>query len=158
MATLYHKPCDIYRHCLLPDVEGKTTGIERQSWTARQTCVQGRRSRNNDGIILPVPIDATNELYSPNGWAYNPRTKELILVPNGEGWLLLQERIMKPKAIGPFLGMNNRLPAQSLSVQDKGYYMADAVNIDFTNDGWFRRRKGAHAVQAMTGRTRCSRI
>lgn len=34
--------------------------------------------------FLPVPIDATNELYSPNGWAYNPRTKELILVPNGE--------------------------------------------------------------------------
>jgi len=58
---------------------------------------------------------------------------------------------MEPKAIGPFLGMNNRLPAQSLSVQDKGYYMADAVNIDFTNDGWFRRRKGRAVVQAMTG-------
>lgn len=34
--------------------------------------------------FLPVPIDATYEKYSPNGWAYNPRTKELILVPNGE--------------------------------------------------------------------------
>lgn len=58
---------------------------------------------------------------------------------------------MKPKALGPFLGMNNRLPQQSLYVQDKGYFMADAVNIDFTNDGWFRRRKGRTLVQAMTG-------
>lgn len=58
---------------------------------------------------------------------------------------------MKPKALGPFLGMNNRLPAQSLFVNDKGYFMSDAVNIDFTNDGWFKRRKGRSVVQAMTG-------
>lgn len=70
-------------YCLM--WEGKTTGIE----TAIKDCPTKLVFR--DAVLettmesfLPVPIDATNELYSPNGWAYNPRTKELILVPNGE--------------------------------------------------------------------------
>lgn len=36
------------------------------------------------GDFHPVTIDATEEYYSANGWAYNPRTKQLVLVPLGE--------------------------------------------------------------------------
>lgn len=57
---------------------------------------------------------------------------------------------MKTKQIGPFIGMNNRLPGNSLKTEN-GYFMSRAINIDFDNDGWFRRRRGRAIIQAMTG-------
>lgn len=48
---------------------------------------------------------------------------------------------MKPVVIGPFLGMNNRLPAEKLQVKE-GDFVRSAVNGDFTTGATFRRRKG----------------
>ncbi len=64
---------------------------------------------------------------------------------------------MKP--LGPFLGMNNRLPAEKLRVKD-GDFVTNAVNGDFTLAGTFRRRPGfapalvasnAHSLTEMGG-------
>lgn len=49
---------------------------------------------------------------------------------------------MKPVTVGPFLGMNNRLPAEKLHVPREGDFVSSAVNGDFTAAGTFRRRKG----------------
>jgi len=57
---------------------------------------------------------------------------------------------MKTTPIGPFLGLNNRLPDFSLQ-SDKGSYLASAVNVDIDNAGRVRRRNGMTIVQAMTG-------
>ena len=58
---------------------------------------------------------------------------------------------MKTQPIGPFLGINNRLPDFALSVRDKGDWLRDAVNVDIDNAGRVRRRAAATLVQAMTG-------
>lgn len=58
---------------------------------------------------------------------------------------------MNTQPIGPFLGINNRLPDFALRVQDKGSFLRDAVNVDIDNAGRLRRRNGVTLVQAMTG-------
>ena len=49
---------------------------------------------------------------------------------------------MDTVAIGPFLGMNNRLPDTKLSTAD-GAFLRNAVNVDLDNAGTLRRRAGA---------------
>ena len=56
---------------------------------------------------------------------------------------LLHDRHMKPVALGPFLGMNNRLPAEKLHVPREGDFVRSAVNVDLTAAGTFQRRRGA---------------
>ncbi len=56
---------------------------------------------------------------------------------------------MKTKPIGPFLGINTRLPDFNLGTKE-GYYVRDAVNVDLLNEGSFRRRRSADMLQAMT--------
>ena len=58
---------------------------------------------------------------------------------------------MNTQPLGPFLGINNRLPDFALRVQDKGAFLRDAVNVDIDNAGRLRRRNGVTLVQAMTG-------
>jgi len=57
---------------------------------------------------------------------------------------------MKTKTItlGPFLGINNRLPDFALKT-DVGAYLRSAVNVDITNAGNIVRRRGAVLLQAM---------
>lgn len=57
---------------------------------------------------------------------------------------------MKPVRFPAFLGINNKLPATSLSVE-AGRYLADAVNVDIDNDGSLRRRIATERVAAVTG-------
>ncbi|MBP9803325.1 MAG: hypothetical protein KBE22_00270, partial [Candidatus Accumulibacter sp.] len=57
---------------------------------------------------------------------------------------------MKPHALGPFLGINNRLPDFALHVPKTGDYLADAVDVDVDNAGKLRTRRGALTeVEAM---------
>lgn len=56
---------------------------------------------------------------------------------------------MKTAKIKKFLGINNRLPDNSLATED-GYFLRDAVNVDVLLDGSLRRRKAAALHQAMT--------
>lgn len=58
---------------------------------------------------------------------------------------------MKTYELGPFLGINNRLPDFALRVKDKGDYLRAAVNTDIDNAGRVRRRAGTTLVQAMSG-------
>jgi hypothetical protein len=58
---------------------------------------------------------------------------------------------MDTQPIGPFLGINNRLPDFAMRVQDKGSFLRDAVNVDIDNSGSARSRNGVTLVQAMTG-------
>ncbi len=61
---------------------------------------------------------------------------------------------MKPIRYPAFLGINNRLPATSLSVKtpDKsGRYLADAVNVDIDNDGSLCRRIASELVAEIAG-------
>lgn len=52
----------------------------------------------------------------------------------------------KTSPIGPFVGVNNRLPDHQLSVVDRGRkagdYLRNAVNVDLTNSGTLSRRQG----------------
>lgn len=57
---------------------------------------------------------------------------------------------MNTKPIGPFLGVNNRLPDFSLSTKE-GFFLRSAENVDVTNAGTLRRRTAYSAVQALTG-------
>ena len=57
---------------------------------------------------------------------------------------------MNTQPVGPFLGVNNRLPDFALAIKDKGRYLRDAVNVDITNSGHVRRRKATELVQALT--------
>lgn len=57
---------------------------------------------------------------------------------------------MKPVALGPFLGMNNRLPADKLHAPREGDFVRSAVNGDFTAGGTFRRRQGFAPVLSGT--------
>lgn len=56
---------------------------------------------------------------------------------------------MKTLPIGPFLGINNRLPDFALGTE-KGRYLRAADNVDITNSGNVVRRKAASLVQAIT--------
>ena len=56
--------------------------------------------------------------------------------------------------LGPFLGINNRLPDNALHIrtrQVQGDYLKDAVNVDIDNAGRLLHRKVPTLVQAMTG-------
>ena len=54
--------------------------------------------------------------------------------------------------IGPFVGINNRLPDHQLGVVDRGRkagdYLRNAVNVDLTTAGTLQRRKGSTLAQA----------
>jgi hypothetical protein len=54
---------------------------------------------------------------------------------------------MKTLPIGPFLGINNRLPDFSLAT-DAGYWLREAENVDIDNAGRVRRRQAAALLQA----------
>ena len=56
--------------------------------------------------------------------------------------------------LGPFLGINTRLPEFDLQVstsQMQGNYLRDAVNLDILNDGTLKRRAACESVVALTG-------
>jgi hypothetical protein len=58
----------------------------------------------------------------------------------------------KPVKLGPFLGINNKLPAEKLKLpQEQGAFVRDAVNVDLTSSGTFQRRPGYAKV--VTGST-----
>lgn len=57
---------------------------------------------------------------------------------------------MKTQPLGPFLGINNRLPDFALHVPKEGDFLRDAVDVDVTNAGNLRRRAAVEQVQAMT--------
>jgi len=58
---------------------------------------------------------------------------------------------MNTQPIGPFLGINNRLPDFSLTIKDKGSYLRAADNVEITNSGNVVRRKATVLLQGMTG-------
>ena len=58
---------------------------------------------------------------------------------------------MNTQALGPFLGVNNRLPASALHVPKVGDWLRSADNVEITNAGTIVRRKVASLIQAMTG-------
>lgn len=58
---------------------------------------------------------------------------------------------MKTIALGPFLGINNRLPDFALHVPKTGDYLRSADNVDIDNKGSLHRRKVESLVAAMTG-------
>ena len=57
---------------------------------------------------------------------------------------------MKTIPLGPFLGLNNRLPDFALHVDKKGDYLSLAENIDVDSAGSLRRRESESLIQAMT--------
>lgn len=60
---------------------------------------------------------------------------------------------MKTTPIGPFLGINNRVPDFALrksTAQLSGNYLREAENVDIDNARRLRRREGEMLVQAMT--------
>ena len=61
---------------------------------------------------------------------------------------------MKTVAFGPFLGINNRLPAHSLRVatsQLNGQYLRDALNVDVDGSGKLVRRAATALMNSDTG-------
>jgi hypothetical protein len=58
---------------------------------------------------------------------------------------------MNTQPVGPFLGVNNRLPDFSLNVKDKGSFLREADNVEITNSGNVVRRKAPVLLQSMTG-------
>lgn len=58
---------------------------------------------------------------------------------------------MKTIGIGPFLGINNRLPDFALHGNDGGHFVRAAENVDIDNAGRLRRRRGYDLIQAMSG-------
>lgn len=58
---------------------------------------------------------------------------------------------MNTQPLGPFLGINNRLPDFSLTIKGKGSYLREADNVEITNSGNIVRRKAPELLQAMTG-------
>lgn len=56
---------------------------------------------------------------------------------------------MDTKQIGPFLGINNRLPDFALAT-DRGYWLREAENVEIDNAGRARRRAAANLVHAMS--------
>lgn len=57
---------------------------------------------------------------------------------------------MNTTPLGPFLGINNRLPDFALHVAKTGDFLRVAENIDIDNAGRLRRRSAAELVQAMS--------
>lgn len=57
---------------------------------------------------------------------------------------------MKTLPIGPFRGINNRLPDFSMATEE-GYWLREADNVEIDNAGRVRRRAASVLVQAMTG-------
>lgn len=61
---------------------------------------------------------------------------------------------MKNVSVGPFLGINNRVPDTELADVERGRkvgdYLRNAVNVDLTNSGTMRRRQGTELSQAGT--------
>lgn len=55
---------------------------------------------------------------------------------------------MKTVSLGPFLGVNNRLPDFALHVDQKGDYLAAADNVDIDNTGRIHSRRGTALLQA----------
>lgn len=58
---------------------------------------------------------------------------------------------MKTKPIGPFLGLNNRLPDFSLHVDKVGDFLRVAENIDIDAKGNITRRSASALLQALAG-------
>lgn len=56
----------------------------------------------------------------------------------------------KTQSLGPFLGVNNRLPDFALTLEKKGSYLRSASNVDLDDAGHLRRRTGQTRVQALT--------
>lgn len=60
----------------------------------------------------------------------------------------------KTTPLGPFAGINNRLPDHQLNIVERGRkagdYLRNAVNVDLTSSGTLRRRKGSALVQSGT--------
>ena len=58
----------------------------------------------------------------------------------------------KTAPIGPFVGINNRLPDHQLAIVERGRkegnYLRNAVNVDLTASGTLQRRKGVTLTQA----------
>ena len=57
---------------------------------------------------------------------------------------------MDTKPLGPFLGINNRLPDFALHKAKTGDYLRTADNVDITDAGTIVRRRGVTRLQAMT--------
>lgn len=57
---------------------------------------------------------------------------------------------MNTQPIGPFLGINNRLPDFALHKDKVGDFVRGAINVDLTNAGTFVRRKTASLLQSLT--------
>ena len=55
---------------------------------------------------------------------------------------------MKTIPLGPWLGINNRLPDFALHVDQKGDYLAAADNVDIDNAGRIHSRRGTALLQA----------
>lgn len=61
---------------------------------------------------------------------------------------------MKTQPLGPFLGIDNRLPDFDLRINTRqlsGNYLRRAENVDIDNSGNLRRRESELLVQALTG-------
>jgi len=58
--------------------------------------------------------------------------------------------VTDPIKLGPFKGINNRLPATQLVGED-GAFLADAVNVDVTNAGTLKRRAGVGLKTPLPG-------
>lgn len=59
---------------------------------------------------------------------------------------------MNTQPIGPFAGLNNRLPDFALgATKEHGAYLSVAENVDLDNAGHLRLRRAGSLVQAMTG-------
>lgn len=56
---------------------------------------------------------------------------------------------LKPISMGPFLGMNNRLPDTQLRTKD-GTFLRNAVNVDVNTAGYVKRRHGSALAVAGT--------
>ena len=60
----------------------------------------------------------------------------------------------KPLRLGPFLGINNRLPDSALHIRTRqlqGDYLKDALNVDIDDAGRLRRRRTYTLLQALPG-------
>ena len=57
---------------------------------------------------------------------------------------------MNTQPLGPFLGINNRLPDFALHKDKVGDFVREAINVDLTNAGTFVRRKTASLLQSLT--------
>jgi len=58
---------------------------------------------------------------------------------------------MKTFPIGPFLGLNNRLPLFALHVDKVGDFLSVAENVDIDNAGRVRRRRSMKLIHALAG-------